>query len=256
MSGSQKKIIIGGELYLARKGTRYLNLSGKKLTAIPDLRSFKNLRVLDISDNQIDSVPPTILHNMSLCKIDLSKTLIRKDELPFFLNLVQGLKIVLSEGKVMPSRGFPPVKRIDNELLKILPVKLKRRIKTLLLINRFRSKIWLPFEMIEIILLRVMKIYFRRKIYPFGNRLKSKHNGVGVNISCPICNNYLGELCIQCDAEKKCIDDEFCAIVRINCVNKHVFHKHCMDRWIELKGSHCPLCEYHIDIEKDVFVSK
>ncbi|XP_037959483.1 RING-box protein 1A-like [Teleopsis dalmanni] len=52
---------------------------------------------------------------------------------------------------------------------------------------------------------------------------------------CAICRNENTERCIQCQAARS---EEECATIQGNC--KHIFHKHCIARWLEHRNV-CPL---------------
>ena len=55
---------------------------------------------------------------------------------------------------------------------------------------------------------------------------------------CPICKVKLEQTCAQCEANNTS-KDLVCDVSRGSC--GHVFHKHCIDKWIAT-SSICPIC--------------
>ena len=62
--------------------------------------------------------------------------------------------------------------------------------------------------------------------------------------TCGICKNSIHDLCIECqisDTDNKCI----LSLGKCN----HIFHHHCISKWIEIRDK-CPLCQKYWELEK------
>ena len=66
-------------------------------------------------------------------------------------------------------------------------------------------------------------------------------------LPCPICRNEISALCIECEAIKKTTPENLiiCPSRRCYWSTHHVYHTHCIDRWLKVRNV-CPLdnCEW------------
>lgn len=64
-------------------------------------------------------------------------------------------------------------------------------------------------------------------------------------LPCPICRNEISTLCVECEATKKTTPENpiVCPSKRCYWSTHHVYHTHCLDRWIKMRNV-CPLDNY------------
>ena len=209
--------------FSARKDTRYLNLSKKGLTEVPNLSDFTELRVLNLSHNHISEIPSHLLQNKKLHCIELQGNDVEEDVIPEFLRLLPDLRIVLSRRTVQIS-DLPVPDRISH-LYRHLPCTTQDQIRTLLLVNHFYMENALPIEILELIFVYLSTHH--TEDYKKDQR------------KCCVCRKHLDSVCIECE-DKEAIDDEFCKTVVDECTFKHEYHRHCIRRWLKTRKV-CPL---------------
>ncbi len=208
--------------FSARKDTRYLNLSKKGLTEVPNLSDFTELRVLNLSHNHISEIPSHLLQNKKLHRIDLQFNGVELDAIPEFLRVLPHL-IGLDSSSVQ-IRDLPVLQRVSH-LYKDLPKETQDQIRTLLLVNRFYMENALPIEILELIF-----------VYLSTHHAEDYDKWMR---NCCICRNHLDSVCIECEG-KEAMDDEFCKTIVDDCAVKHEYHRHCIRKWLKCRKV-CPL---------------
>ncbi len=209
--------------YSARKNTRYLDLSRQRLTGVPNLSDFTELRVLNLRCNHISEIPSHLLQNKKLHCIDLQFNGVELD-IPEFLQVLPDLSIVLTNKKTVQIRDLPVLQRVSH-LYKDLPKETQDQIRTLLFVNRFYTENVLPIEILELIF-----VYLSTHHADDYKKYQRK---------CCICQNHLDSVCIECEG-KEVIDDEFCKTVVDECAYNHEYHRHCIRKWLKTRNV-CPL---------------